>query len=246
MIRFNPSRDASAHASRSDRADAFISLGASVQNTIASPPANAPCVDPSLISARIEEYFAGEPYRLFLAEPIPAPVRQAPFRVDSEHLLGAGRPVGETSRPTPTVAPAANRLSVMVVPCLEDGDLVLAVRFSAASGCWNLEFPGSDDHDEDEGWLGPAESSLAGCGLLTEDRMTILGALRPDFRQQPQSLLVLLADDCQWITPSANDAVEPPAGLVAAAPRVIDKLARAGKIECARTLAALQLARDRI
>lgn len=212
--------------------------------------------DLSTVRDEVRRRFAGARHRLLLTrraeladesestdEPKLADEHD-PFRVAAQPIRS--RTTGHADLDRPTSSQGGGRFSLVVAPRLPNGDLVFAVRHSHAARRWGLELPRLDDQDEDEGWLFPAHQCLTECGVLASGGLSILGAVNLDSRQLSGSLLVVFAGDCQLATVREDMGPESLAGVVVAAPRVVAELARKGAIECARTLAALQLLRSRV
>jgi hypothetical protein len=202
----------------------------------------------STVREQLRRRLGGAPHRLLLTRRIAAANRPAPA---VGHLDEAPDNQTQLADPRETDAEVCgkpqrtNRFSVVVAPRLPNGELLFAVRFSYATGEWGLELPRLCDQDEDDGWLDPAERSLADCGLICESRMAILGALTLD-PPLASPLLALFAEGCEISVATLRDDIDMLAGVVAMAPAVAGQLARNGHFGCAVTLATLQLLRSRV
>jgi hypothetical protein len=230
----NRSPDAPDAVCRADAADG--------ESADREPAASAP--DLSIARDQICRRLAGARSRLLLT-------RRADLAQQRDPIFAGSKPVdpggaADAKSDAPASPRTTRRFSVVVAPRLPDGDLVLAVRYSYAALQWGLELPRLDDQEEDEGWFSPAQRSLAECGLTCNSRMLILGALRLDASGSAGSLLVVFADNCRMAPASARNETAILAGVVVARPSVVAAMARKGDIECARTLAALQLLRSRV
>lgn len=200
------------------------------------------------IIRRVHELVGQQSPRPLVARNTRETFRNGYFRVEEAHV--ASTVTGVTSV-EPRIGSADPTLCLaVVVPVLQDGQMVLWVRYRFAPSKWSVEFPRVLGTTIDEGWRDPVEKQLrVEAGLHCPD-VRLLGAINSDMMFVSTSTIVVCGEECQDQgkpetdgDPSKRDPLM--AGTVNVSPECIDHLIRLGTIECGLTLAALTLYRSR-
>lgn len=148
----------------------------------------------------------------------PRPSTHQSLAIEAELAHGSCRFVRERLRLPPGQEASFGWLrhppSVLVVPQLEDGRLLLLRRWRPAVGQWVLEFP--------TGALDPGEGPAAGAARLVRDlttgqgggRWRLLGQLRPNpgYSDERMTLGLLALAACPGAGLAAGDSGEPEDG----------------------------------